>query len=360
MPTAVQSIRQRVTTPAAQDAFKRWFDASPAYSGGVLANQLGWQVARTVAKNGAIALRGATRAADVPTEYATALDDDGILVIPDYLNADRHRRLVEACDVYGSSDNVRDIGAENGSRLVYRTGQVISDVPNDAASVINGLLASDPLICALGRRVIHRAIRPPFTLVYQDLELGEAPDDRDREQLLHTDKFFSCAKAIYFVDEVSAESSPFVYCPGSHRLSVERLRWEYAMSVREAQLRAHRVGELTDSAEICFERSRNVIGLEFRRRLQLDERPITCPANTLVVVNNRGFHRRGVLRRGARRRSLWVNFYPYQRPVYGRVAFAAAKRVIDTNNVPRDLSAVNRQSLSDFVDVGASATREGH
>jgi hypothetical protein len=149
----------------------------------------------------------------------------------------------------------------------------------------------------------------------------------------------SRAKAIYFVDEVNPESSPFVYCPGSHRLSVGRLRWEYAISVREAQMRAHRVGEFTDSDKIGFERSRNVIGSEFRRRLQLDERPITCPANTLVVVNNRGFHRRGVLRPGGRRRSLWVNFYPYQRPVYGRVAFAAAKRVIDTNNVPRDLSA---------------------
>src|SRR3954468_2167361 len=151
MPTAAQSLRQRGTPPTAQDAFKRWFDASPAYSGNVLPNRLGWQVARTVAKNGAIALRGATAAPEVPTEYAAALDDDGILVIPDYLNGDRHRRLVEACDVYGSSQHVRDIGAENGSGLIYRSGQVISDAPSDAAAVINALLASDPLICALGR-----------------------------------------------------------------------------------------------------------------------------------------------------------------------------------------------------------------
>ena len=78
---------------------------------------LGWQVARTVTKDGAIALRAATAAPEVPTEYAAALDDDGILVIPDYLNGDRHRRMVEACDVYGSSQQVRDIGAGRTDRV---------------------------------------------------------------------------------------------------------------------------------------------------------------------------------------------------------------------------------------------------
>ena len=47
------------------------------------------------------------------------------------------------------------------------------------------------------------------------------------------------------------------------------------------------------------------------------EQPITCAANTLVIVNNAGFHRRGRIEGAARRRTLWVNFYPFQRPATG-------------------------------------------
>ena len=53
----VMAARQKVTSPTAQDAFKRWFDASPIYSGSDVANRLSWQVFRTIAKRGAIALR---------------------------------------------------------------------------------------------------------------------------------------------------------------------------------------------------------------------------------------------------------------------------------------------------------------
>ena len=162
--------------------------------------------------------------------------------------------------------------------------------------------------------------------------------------LLHTDKFYSCAKAIYFPDAVTEASSPFVYCPGSHRVSLERLRYEYAMSVREARLRAGQVGDFDSFDQVGFERSRNVVGDEFRRRLGLREQPMTCAANTLVVVNNRGFHRRGVLA-GCSAAVVLVNFYPYQRPVYGRVALRAAKRAVDTNDVARTLPAVHRQAI---------------
>jgi hypothetical protein len=339
------SLRERVSAPEVQDAFKRWFDASPAYSGSVTVNRLGWQVLRTVAKNTAITVRPRRAGAHLPLEYTRALDRDGIVVIPDYLSTERYQRLRAAFTRYADSSLVRDIGDENDSHLVYRTGPVVSEHPGDAAEQMATILASDPLILGLAEYVIHRRIHGPLKVVYQDLVYGESPDDNDREQLLHTDKYFSCAKAIYFVDAVTSESSPFVYCPGSHRLTVERLRWEHAMSTREALLRSERVDEFDRFERVGFDRSRNTVGPDSRSRLALVERPITCGPNTLVVVNNRGFHRRGSLAPGERRRSLWVNFYPYQRPPYGRLAFRAAKRFFDTDNVPRSLADVHRQTL---------------
>ena len=72
---------------------------------------------------------------------------------------------------------------------------------------------------------------------------------------------------------------------------------------------------------------------------------MVCGPNTLIITNNAGFHRRGRLEPGEERRTLWINFYPYQRPWYGKLAFRAAKSVIDTDNVSRALQPLHKQSL---------------
>jgi hypothetical protein len=336
--TAVHDLRDRVSSPEGQDLFKRWFDASPIYSGGPVANRLGWQVLRTSTKRTGIVARRRARPPIVAPAYAESLRRDGIVVIPDFLAPDEHLQVRAAFDRYRSSRRVRDIGAENGSGIGFVSGPVVADHPDDDATVLNALLASDPRIAALGQQVIGRSVRGDLRLVLQELELRDGQvDDRDREQILHADKAYPCAKAIYAVDEVTEGSSPFVYCPGTHRLTVERLRYEYAMSVEEARRR--RGADVDGDKGIVVERSRTVMGDELRHRLGIEERPITCPANTLVVVDNAGFHRRGALASGHSRRTLWVNFYPYQRPWYGKVAFRAVKSVLDTDHVTRALPA---------------------
>jgi len=338
------AIRQRLTAPESQDLFKRWFDAAPIYSGPVVANRLGWQVARTVAKNAAIGVRrrGAPPAV---ARWADALRREGVIAIPDYLSPDRHELIRGAFDDYAGSPRVRNIGDENDSGIRYLTGPVVSDRPGDSGEAINAALADDPAIAALAESVIGRRVGLPHRLILQSLELGAGDvDDTDREQVLHADKAYPCVKAIYVMDRIDEGSSPFVYCPGTHRITAERLRYEHHMSVQESRRRQGREPEAGSGIEL--ERSRAVMGPELRERLGVHERPMTCAGNTLIVVNNAGFHRRGSLEAGQRRRTLWVNFYPYQRPWYGRLAFRAAKSVIDTDNVSRALAAGNRGQLS--------------
>jgi hypothetical protein len=87
------------------------------------------------------------------------------------------------------------------------------------------------------------------------------------------------------------------------------------------------------------------MGESVKAALNIHERPIVCGPNTLIITNNAGFHRRGRLARDEERRTLWINFYPYQRPWYGKLAFRLAKSFIDTDSVPRQLSERNRQSV---------------
>lgn len=349
MPTTA-SLRARATTPEAQDAFKRWFDAAPLYSGGRSLNRFGWQPVRSLAKCAAIAARPARTPDWVPHDLVGALDRDGYVVVPHYLGAERHGRLQAAFEEYGSSRYVRDIGDENDSHIGYRTGPVRSDGPSDAGARLLAAFDTDPLIRALAERVIHRRIRGPLPLVYQRLSTGGSEDRFDREQLLHADRHYPCAKAIYCVDDVTSESGPFVYCPGSHRLSADRLAWEWEIGRRESELRDRAVDpdSITDPRSVAFERGRNVIGPAFRSRLGLLESPLTCAADTLIIVNNQGFHRRSALAPGATRSTLWVNFYKYQRPVLGRLAFAAVKQMLDTDNVSRALPQVHTIGRDDL------------
>jgi hypothetical protein len=87
--------------------------------------------------------------------------------------------------------------------------------------------------------------------------------------------------------------------PGSHRSSLRRLAWEYRRSVAPRGDRGHgnggsfriAVGELP------------ALGLP-------PPRQILCRGNSVVLVNTKAFHRRGVAPRDTVRRSLYANFRP--------------------------------------------------
>src|SRR5207248_11302278 len=70
-------------------------------------------------------------------------------------------------------------------------------------------------------------------MVYIQTVLSRAvagPADPQRD--LHTDTFHPTVKAWLFLTDVTPEAMPFVYVPGSHRLTPQRLEWERRMSIR--------------------------------------------------------------------------------------------------------------------------------
>ena len=299
MSMSIATMKGRLTSPEMQLHFLRWFDSAPIYSGSITANRLGWQVVRTKAKNYAISVRRAVQRDHADHALASVLDRDGIVVIPDFLNPDDFQRVRAACDEYAHSPRVRDIGSENGAGIRFLNGPVLSDRPGDSASVINDALASDPRTIALAEHVIGRRVKGPLRVIFQFLETGGVPDDADREQILHADKAYPCAKAIYTLDDITEDCGPFVYAKGSHRISNDRLRYERTMGIREAYLRRGRLRDTEQDEVIQVERSRHVMTETTKRSLGVVETPMTCPANSMIITNNAGFHRRGRLAEGS-------------------------------------------------------------
>jgi hypothetical protein len=117
----------------------------------------------------------------------------------------------------------------------------------------------------------------------------------DPQADLHADTFHPTAKLWLFLDDVGDDDGPFVYVPGSHRLTPGRLRWEYAqsLSARDDPRTHHALGSFRiDPAELP------ALGYGPPRRL-------TVAANTLVVADTFGFHQRAPSRRPTTRVAIY-------------------------------------------------------
>ena len=134
----------------------------------------------------------------------------------------------------------------------------------------------------------------PMTYV-QSILPHVRPDARDPQSLLHADTFHPTMKAWYFLTDVGDDDAPFCYVPGSHRLTPERLEWEHERSLKgakQADVYSARGSGRVEKAELMAMRLGHPVRL-------------SVPANTLVVADTFGFHKRARPRNSAMRIEVW-------------------------------------------------------
>jgi hypothetical protein len=152
----------------------------------------------------------------------------------------------------------------------------------------------DPVIRSLIHYAGSYAGEPTFAV--QTILADPSGKDTDPQTVLHSDTFHPTAKAWLFLDDVGEEDGPFAYVPGSHRLTPGRLAWEREQSVSAARSpdRMHSEGSFrATDADLA------VMGLPVPVRLAV-------PANTLIVADTSGFHRRTASPRAARRVEMYA------------------------------------------------------
>ncbi len=146
-------------------------------------------------------------------------------------------------------------------------------------------------------RCYVQSIRRDFT--------ANAPDP---QKDAHSDTFFPTLKGWLFLDDVDLDRGPFRYSPGSHRLSWPRLAWEYRQS-----LHARSAEDPHTAAGSLRARDADLANMRLP-----EPKPVLVKANTLVLADTGGFHRRGEAADERPRRAIyvWMRSNPYN-PILG-------------------------------------------
>ncbi|MCJ9427798.1 phytanoyl-CoA dioxygenase family protein [Kordiimonas marina] len=241
-----------------------------------------------------------------------ALKADGFVAVEDFLPSMAHAailREIEAATEHVGSRVPIQLGDQPGYGSKqpfeggfdrYDGGTLNRFITIDAARMpYIASFACHAGLSTLTRAIVGRGHRPHKTNIYL---MVHGAEDRvpDLQKDFHRDTFFPAMKFWYFPKAVGPEDGPFTYVPGSHRLTQARLKWEHDMAMEAIETRAF--ANVGGSFRIA-EKDLPSLGLPAPVA-------VTCPANTLVMANVLGFHRRGDAAEGRERLSL----YGWHRP----------------------------------------------
>ncbi|RJF89628.1 phytanoyl-CoA dioxygenase [Oleomonas cavernae] len=255
--------------------------------GSVLLNRLGLHVVRLILADRIMWLRRAMLAPLVGAADRRAFQRDGFILKGDFLPAEAFAALeaeVRALRAPGRE-------CHQGDTITHRIlldGEALARLPATAA-----LLRDRRYRRLLG--YVAGRLRVPGQWV-QTIRTGVLPGQPDPQRNLHADTFQPTMKAWLFLDDVDTRNGPFTYVPGSHRLTLKRMAWEWRRSIAASTL-ADRY-----SAKGSFRAQEDelaALGLP-------PPKAFAVRRNTLVVADTRGLHRRGeATDRPASRLEIW-------------------------------------------------------
>ena len=275
-------------------------------------NRMGLHVARILLSDCCAAVRRLLIGRPFDLEHLRTYRRDGILVIANALPEDQFRLIQdEARASVARSKRVcppldndkRGLSAVetfDGGREHFDGGSLnrfldvdVQRMPATAAFI------TSPWFVRLCEALSTWRIRAGDASVYW-LRHGSEQSNHDIQKDCHKDTFHTTAKSWLFLETVTRDDGPLEYVPGSHRMTARRLRWEHrrAMAI---------TSDVTMNPGGAFRVS----------DAELDElghgRPVAyaVEANTLVIADTRGFHRRGAALERRERLHIFASLRPW-------------------------------------------------
>ena len=223
----------------------------------------------------------------VSKEDSVAFGRDGFVVRPNFLPPAEFEAL--RAQALGYEGPAREM--LQGDTITRR--MALDPKALDAMPAVRRLLASDEWGGLM--RYVGSFDSEPVTYI-QSILSHVNDSDPDPQTALHSDTFHPTVKAWLFLTDVAEDEGPFVYVPGSHRMTPERLAWEKERSIQAR----HDLDRLSSRGSLRIREDELAsLGLP-------DPKAFAVPANTLVVADTSGFHARGPSMHASTRVEIWA------------------------------------------------------
>ena len=245
-----------------------------------LANKIGVPVLRTLLADILIKLRRLKNCRP-KDDYEKKLIGDGIVVIPNFLPDEDFKELKSEFDNNISiSENVKIV--KKGSMQVNI--RKVEQNEYEKFPAMKKFARNKQLIRLIS---VGEGIKVVDELKKFDLEktiFGDPDKDTDGNVPFHADIHFHSHKVLYYMSDVTEEGGPFIYCKNSHLNNLDRLWFEFKRGqLKDAHIEGWRIQQ---HLNIKFFN-------DYFSKLKNQEYKVACPANTLVIANVHGFHKRG-------------------------------------------------------------------
>jgi len=256
--------------------------------GSKILNRLGLHVIRMVIAAGMTKVRYICLAPLMDKSERQSFSKNGYLLIENFLPQEIFDSLNE--EVRGLQDvEVRQ--CIQGDTLTQRV--LLNEHALESAPVCQQLVNNAEFL----DRMKYTSARNNSPIFYvQNVRSNARDADADPQRILHSDTFHATMKAWLFLDEVGDHNGPFTYVTGSHKLSWKRIKWEYKKSI-EGSSQANSYGS-RGSLRVADDEL-EAMGMPAPSLFKV-------PANTLVIADTHGFHRRGAASEKSNRLEIWA------------------------------------------------------
>ena len=259
------------------------FESNPLLGSATL-NRWGLHTARIRLAHWATRLRWWLLAPLAPADLRRRFLAQGYLVLENFLPDDAFERL-RAGAVTGQAEVREMIQVDTATLRVLFDARALAQLPECRALLERRSFINLLRYCAATLRW------PQFSL--QCIKNGGG---HDPQKDLHADTFHPTMKAWLFLSDADARNGPFTFVPGSQRATAARLAWE-----REQSLRAGRGNRYSARGSLRIAPD-ELAGLGLPPPVAFNVK-----ANTLVIANTHGFHRRGDAPAGASRLEIYAS-----------------------------------------------------
>ncbi|MCB1756591.1 MAG: phytanoyl-CoA dioxygenase family protein [Gammaproteobacteria bacterium] len=250
-------------------------------------NRMGLHVLRLILAHSVMRWRMFLLSGGIRAEHKQMFFRDGYILITDFLDQDQAMRL--RSEIQNADGEVREcIQGDTLTHRIMLDRETLDKLPECRTALDHPYLLK-LLKFASGKN------RPPVSFI-QTIKNHYVNGDPDPQKNLHSDTFHPTMKSWYFIDDVDETNGPFTYVPGSHRLTLARLKWEYHKSI-----------QISEGADrYSANGSLRLTGEDAAAMSLAPAQSLKVPANTLVIANTHGFHCRGEASERSTRSELWT------------------------------------------------------